>query len=70
MLYVNGERVVTDVSANDGLWHHVCVIWQSYQGLWSIHLDGLLRDKGSGLSPNLPAQGNSGTYGLFLGMEL
>lgn len=52
VLYVNGDRVVTDVSANDGLWHHVCILWQSNHGLWHLYLDGALRDNGSMLSPN------------------
>lgn len=57
VLYVNSERVVTDVSANDGLWHHVCVIWKSYSGSWSIYLDGVLRDSGVGLSLNSNVSG-------------
>ncbi|XP_034255699.1 sushi, von Willebrand factor type A, EGF and pentraxin domain-containing protein 1-like isoform X2 [Thrips palmi] len=66
VLYVNGDRVVTDVSANDGLWHHICVLWQSNQGLWSIHLDGVLRDMGSGLSSNHHVRGGGK---LVLGQE-
>ena len=54
---MNGDRVVTDVSTNDGLWHHVCIVWQSNHGLWNLYLDGSLKDNGSMLSPNIPISG-------------
>ncbi|XP_026284194.1 sushi, von Willebrand factor type A, EGF and pentraxin domain-containing protein 1 isoform X1 [Frankliniella occidentalis] len=57
VLYVNGNKIVTDVSTNDGLWHHVCVTWQSNLGLWSIYLDGFLSDSGAMLSPNSKVNG-------------
>lgn len=48
---------MTDVTANDGMWHHVCVTWQSDSGLWSIYLDGVLIDHGLSLSANSSIQG-------------
>ncbi|XP_069692830.1 sushi, von Willebrand factor type A, EGF and pentraxin domain-containing protein 1-like isoform X3 [Periplaneta americana] len=50
VLYVNGERTVTDIMANDGLWHSVCVMWHSSNGDWSIYIDGKLGDNGTGLA--------------------
>ncbi|XP_068724882.1 neuronal pentraxin-2-like [Montipora capricornis] len=30
----------TDVSANDGLWHHICVTWDNSDGYWRLYKDG------------------------------
>lgn len=30
------QEVVTDVTANDGQWHHICVTWSSPTGAWNI----------------------------------
>ena len=29
VLSISGEKVVTDVTANDGLWHFICTTWRS-----------------------------------------
>jgi CUB/sushi domain-containing protein len=47
---VNGERIVTDITANDGFWHSVCVMWHSSNGEWSIYIDAKLGDNGTGLA--------------------
>ncbi|XP_054276634.1 sushi, von Willebrand factor type A, EGF and pentraxin domain-containing protein 1-like [Macrosteles quadrilineatus] len=52
VLYINGERVVTDITANDGYWHHICVEWTSADGLWNVYKDGTLEDGGTGLANN------------------
>lgn len=43
VLYINGEKVVTDVTANDGQWHLICVTWTSEGGHWHIYADGQLK---------------------------
>lgn len=50
MLYVNGEKVITDVTANDDHWHFICVSWSSAKGQWKIYKDGLLNDEGQNLA--------------------
>lgn len=52
MLYVNGNRIVSDVTANDGVWHHICIEWASYNGQWTFYKDGQLKDGGVGLANN------------------
>lgn len=47
---VNGEKRVTDVTANDGRWHLICLTWASDGGTWSLRADGELRDGGTGLA--------------------
>ena len=32
VLSVKGEKVVTDVTANDGKWHFIALTWDSYTG--------------------------------------
>ncbi|KAL3867863.1 hypothetical protein ACJMK2_040709 [Sinanodonta woodiana] len=48
--YVNGAKVSTSVKANDGLWHHICVIWSSERGTWKIYMDGGPLDDGHDLA--------------------
>ncbi|CAN8010379.1 unnamed protein product, partial [Ixodes pacificus] len=66
VLYVNGRRVVTDVTANDGYWHHVCFTWSSAGGSWGVLKDGRLAEQGTGLADGfeIPADGT-----LVLGQE-
>lgn len=66
VLYVNNHRVITDVTANDGYWHHVCLTWSSAGGRWSIIRDGKLVEGGVGLASGfvIPANGT-----LVLGQE-
>lgn len=57
MVYVNGEKRITDVRANDGSWHHVCVTWTSNNGTWAIYMDAEMRDGGSGLANGTSIEG-------------
>ncbi|XP_076346234.1 sushi, von Willebrand factor type A, EGF and pentraxin domain-containing protein 1-like isoform X1 [Tachypleus tridentatus] len=59
VFYVNMDKVVTDVTANDGLWHHICTTWSSPNGAWAIYKDGELADSGIDLATGtyLPADG-------------
>lgn len=67
VLYVNGAKVVTDTTANDGKWHLICVTWiSSPSGQWRVYKDGELVDSGSGLSANSSVNSN-GT--AILGQE-
>ena len=50
VLSVAGEKVVTDVTANDGLWHFICTSWLSETGEWYVYKDGVLSDSGEGLA--------------------
>ena len=50
VLSIAGEKVVTDVTGNDGLWHFICSTWSSRGGTWSVYKDGLLADSGDGLA--------------------
>ncbi|KAF4527661.1 hypothetical protein B566_EDAN010886 [Ephemera danica] len=67
VVYVNGERAVTDVAVNDGAWHLVCLLWASRpRGAWRLYKDGILSDQGEGLANNTQIPGG-GT--LVLGQE-
>ncbi|XP_063877551.1 sushi, von Willebrand factor type A, EGF and pentraxin domain-containing protein 1-like isoform X4 [Scylla paramamosain] len=66
VLYVNGDKQITDVRINDGLWHHVCVTWTSADGTWVIYLDGVLNDSGTGLANGTSVEGHGV---LVLGQE-
>ena len=62
----SGEKVVTDVTANDGSWTFLCASWASRGGLWKIYKNGALADHGQGLAEGLVV-GDAGT--LVLGQE-
>lgn len=57
VVYVNGDKRITDVRGNDGLWHFLCVTWVSQNGTWAIYLDGALRDSGTGLATGAVIEG-------------
>ncbi|XP_022100203.1 sushi, von Willebrand factor type A, EGF and pentraxin domain-containing protein 1-like isoform X2 [Acanthaster planci] len=50
VLYVNDSSRVSDVTANDGVWHHIAVTWSSAGGEWVIYKDGEVADWGEGLA--------------------
>ena len=50
--------MVTDVTANDGLWHFICASWSSENGEWAMYKDGILSDHGEGLSKGSIIEGN------------
>ncbi len=50
---MKGEKIVTDVTANDGAWHFLAVTWESEGGQWEIYRDGQLQDRGTGLASGL-----------------
>ncbi|XP_064476715.1 sushi, von Willebrand factor type A, EGF and pentraxin domain-containing protein 1-like [Ornithodoros turicata] len=66
VIYLNQSRVVTDVTANDGYWHIICILWTSTEGRWSIYKDGELQGEGVDLAKGfqIPANGT-----LVLGQE-
>lgn len=66
VLAIKGDKVVTDVTANDGNWHALCVWWESRNGIWGIAKDGHHVDGGNGLATNKTIQGNGV---LILGQE-
>nr|XP_034194420.1 sushi, von Willebrand factor type A, EGF and pentraxin domain-containing protein 1-like [Osmia lignaria] len=66
VIYINGQKVVTDIKVNDGHWHFICITWESEYGYWNIFIDGFLRDNGTHLAKGSVVQG-SGT--LVIGQE-
>ncbi|ESO92606.1 hypothetical protein LOTGIDRAFT_233055 [Lottia gigantea] len=62
VVLVNQEKRVTDLEANDGLWHHIVVTWSSNRGAWKIYKDGLIIDSGWDLSTGRPVPGG----GMFI----
>ncbi|EFN68310.1 Sushi, von Willebrand factor type A, EGF and pentraxin domain-containing protein 1 [Camponotus floridanus] len=66
VLYINGERVVTDIKVNDGYWHFLCVTWENGYGSWRVFVDGVLKDSGTRLSQGVVIQANGS---LVIGQE-
>ncbi|XP_078363428.1 uncharacterized protein LOC144647504 [Oculina patagonica] len=46
-LYINGESRDIYVTANDGVWHQICISWASSSGSWQFYKDGLKVKEGS-----------------------
>ncbi|XP_063994064.1 sushi, von Willebrand factor type A, EGF and pentraxin domain-containing protein 1-like [Diachasmimorpha longicaudata] len=65
VFYVNGDKVITDVRLNDGIWHFVCVMWR-IDGKWWMYVDGVIGKWGQGLSSGKSIPGN-GT--IVIGQE-
>ncbi|PIK33677.1 putative sushi, von Willebrand factor [Apostichopus japonicus] len=63
---INNEAIVTDVTCNDGLWHHLALTWKAERGDWSLYKDGLREANGTGVSPGKPIPGRGV---LVLGQE-
>ncbi|XP_026669674.1 sushi, von Willebrand factor type A, EGF and pentraxin domain-containing protein 1-like [Ceratina calcarata] len=61
VIYLNSQKVVTDIKVNDSHWHFVCFTWEVKNGSWEIFVDGILRDNGTHLAKGSPLQGN-GTF--------
>lgn len=38
----------TTVTANDGVWHHICLLWENNSGSWKFYKDCDLKDQGTG----------------------
>ena len=52
-----GNKVVTDVTANNGVWTFLCAQWSSAEGRWAIFQDAVQADEGKGLSKGESIQG-------------
>lgn len=51
---------MTSVIANDGVWHHICVSWESNTGAWKCYKDGDLEEDGADFkSSHVIAEGGS-----------
>ena len=46
------------MSANDGMWHHLCVCWNNTKGVWKFYKDGCQRQEGKGLEAGHEIQPN------------
>ncbi len=66
VLSVKGQKVVTDITANDGTWTFLCAAWKSRLGLWAIFVNGQLIDSGNRLAENEVLEGEGV---LVLGQE-
>jgi len=44
--------VRTNVSLNDGNWHHLCVSWTSVDGEWKLYVNATQRAAGRSLATN------------------
>jgi hypothetical protein len=53
-----GNKVVTDVTANNGVWTFLCAQWSSLEGRWAIFQDAVIADEGKGLSKGESIQGD------------
>lgn len=38
---------LTTVTANDGVWHHICLSWEKTLGSWKFFKDGLVKQEGT-----------------------
>ena len=45
-----GEKVVTDITGNDGSWTFMCASWTSNLGQWKIYKNGIVADEGFNLA--------------------
>ncbi|KAJ8305662.1 hypothetical protein KUTeg_016207 [Tegillarca granosa] len=61
VIYVNNQKISTDVIANDGRWHHIAFTWSSNRGTWRIYMDGVLEDSGYDFATGETIQGG-GTF--------
>ena len=34
---------MNNVNVNDGVWHHLAVVWESTSNRWELHLDGVFQ---------------------------
>lgn len=66
VLSVKGQKVVTDITANDGTWTFLCAGWKSPLGLWAVFVNGDLVDSGGRLAENEKIEGGGL---LVLGQE-
>ncbi|XP_077982203.1 sushi, von Willebrand factor type A, EGF and pentraxin domain-containing protein 1-like [Glandiceps talaboti] len=46
-LVIHGVTLSTEVSINDGTWHHICVTWRSADGACQVFKDGDRKDTAS-----------------------
>lgn len=54
---MNDETVSIGSKLNDGLWHHVALMWSSNKGDWKFYVDGVLRDQAYDVSTSKPIPG-------------
>lgn len=64
-LHIDGLSLNTGVSANDGVWHHIAVTWQSSDGKIYLYKDGIPAFNGTLETGEVLIQGGS----LVLGQE-
>ena len=53
-------------SANDGIWHHICVTWRNSDGVWQFYKDGALHPNTDSLRAGYTIPGGGS---LVLGQE-
>ena len=57
-LLIAGQKVITDVTGNDGRWTHLCAGWASRGGRWEVAKNGRVVDQGVGLAEGKTIKGN------------
>ena len=63
----SGEKVVTDISANDGAWNFICVAWSNAQGEWMIFQNGRIQRLGRGLAKGKVVEGTLNSCKVLVG---
>ena len=53
-----GQKVVTDITGNDGRWTFMCASWTSVRGNWKIYRNGVVADEGINLAKGKVVKGN------------
>ncbi|XP_020606897.1 neuronal pentraxin-1-like [Orbicella faveolata] len=64
-LVIDGQHSKTTVSANDGVWHHICVSWERSSGSWTFYKDGKIKQQGQLKAGHTIREGGS----LVLGQD-
>ncbi|XP_041475001.1 sushi, von Willebrand factor type A, EGF and pentraxin domain-containing protein 1-like isoform X1 [Lytechinus variegatus] len=57
VLSVNEENIVSDITGNDGRWHHIVATWDSNGGTYTMYKDGVLEANGTGLASGTTVPG-------------
>ncbi len=61
VIYINGQKEITDVTTNDNRWHHILVTWVSVDGSWQIYKDGQIAQQGTNLATGTTIEGKEET---------
>ena len=54
------------MSPNDGVWHHICISWESSSGSWKLYKDGEIKQQGTDFKRGFTVRGGGS---LVLGQD-